>query len=271
MLNADEVTVHDRLAGSPHMIENAALLILSKCSLFRSGLSSGLAGWPFRLVETADSAEIAKRADGSWDVILLDIPSGAKAEEELRVVPSLRGVPFVVLADRFAFDTYIASLRSKSCGYLMKDISLAALQAALLLVLSGKKVFPTQLALAQIAEMRYAEDVAYSVSTMVRQSAMKFSKQEVRILNYLVEGDSNKMIARRLGNREETVKVQMKSLFRKLGLKNRTQAAVWAVTNGFGSERPDVVERAASPSGGATVVAYPPRANGTCAAGSWPG
>ena len=78
----------------------------------------------------------------------------------------------------------------------------------------------------------------------------------------MVEGNSNKMIARRLGNREETVKVQMKSLFRKLGLKNRTQAAVWAVTNGFGSERPDVVERAASPSGGATVVAYPPRANG---------
>jgi two-component system nitrate/nitrite response regulator NarL len=42
------------------------------------------------------------------------------------------------------------------------------------------------------------------------------------------------MIARRLGNTEATVKVQMKALLRKLGLQNRTQAAVWAVTNGFG-------------------------------------
>ena len=49
-----------------------------------------------------------------------------------------------------------------------------------------------------------------------------------------MQGDSNKMIARRLGNTEATVKVQMKALLRKLGLQNRTQAAVWAVTNGFG-------------------------------------
>ena len=49
----------------------------------------------------------------------------------------------------------------------------------------------------------------------------------------LVHGESNKLIARQLGITEATVKVHLKAVLRKLNVSNRTQAAIWAVRNGF--------------------------------------
>lgn len=54
------------------------------------------------------------------------------------------------------------------------------------------------------------------------------SEREHLILAALLEGLSNKAIARRLGSAEGTIKVHIKSLMRKLGVRNRTQAAMWA-------------------------------------------
>jgi two-component system nitrate/nitrite response regulator NarL len=58
--------------------------------------------------------------------------------------------------------------------------------------------------------------------------------REVDILQCLTEGLSNKQIARRLGIREATVKIHVKSLIGKLGVANRTQAALWGVRAGVG-------------------------------------
>ncbi|MBQ0819747.1 response regulator transcription factor [Microvirga sp. HBU67558] len=48
------------------------------------------------------------------------------------------------------------------------------------------------------------------------------------MLRFLTQGDSNKVIARRLGVAEATVKVPFKSILRKVRAENRTQAAMWA-------------------------------------------
>src|SRR3546814_319715 len=53
------------------------------------------------------------------------------------------------------------------------------------------------------------------------------------ILRCLAEGQSNKDIARRLGTSEATVKVQVRSLLRRIGVENRTQAAIWAIDAGL--------------------------------------
>ena len=59
------------------------------------------------------------------------------------------------------------------------------------------------------------------------------SEQQKRILRYLVEGESNKMIARKIDIAEATVKVHIKAILRKIRVQNRTQAAVWAMNNGL--------------------------------------
>jgi len=63
--------------------------------------------------------------------------------------------------------------------------------------------------------------------------ASKLSGRERRILYYLSKGDTNKVIARTLDITEATVKVHLKAILRKIGVRNRTQAAVWAMNNGL--------------------------------------
>ena len=59
------------------------------------------------------------------------------------------------------------------------------------------------------------------------------SEREVQMLNGLVKGHPNKVIARTCNVTEATVKVHMKSILRKIRLDNRTQAAIWAMANGY--------------------------------------
>jgi two-component system nitrate/nitrite response regulator NarL len=58
------------------------------------------------------------------------------------------------------------------------------------------------------------------------------SVREKCILNYLIEGYSNKTIARKINIAEATVKVHVKTILRKIRVQNRTQAAIWAINNG---------------------------------------
>ena len=61
----------------------------------------------------------------------------------------------------------------------------------------------------------------------------QLSPRETEILGRLLNGDSNKHIARAFNLSEATVKVHMKSLLRKIGARNRTQAALWALRTGI--------------------------------------
>ncbi|MHA1570895.1 MAG: helix-turn-helix domain-containing protein, partial [Alphaproteobacteria bacterium] len=80
----------------------------------------------------------------------------------------------------------------------------------------GEKVFPTHLAALLVNGM--ASTAPTRISTT---NAHGLSEREVQILQCLVQGDSNKMIANRLNITEATVKVHMKSLLRKIDASNR--------------------------------------------------
>jgi DNA-binding NarL/FixJ family response regulator len=62
-------------------------------------------------------------------------------------------------------------------------------------------------------------------------TAPAFPLARKEILSHLLAGHSNKLIARELGITEATVKVHLKSVLRKIGADNRTQAAIWALAN----------------------------------------
>ena len=64
-----------------------------------------------------------------------------------------------------------------------------------------------------------------------RESVMRLSPRETSILRCLARGASNKLIGREIKISEATVKVHVKAILRKIGVANRTQAAVWAMTN----------------------------------------
>ncbi len=207
--------------------------LIGKHKLFREGLKSLLNGSQFDVVGEVD--DVGQTNSGlsphaSPDIVLLDLSAEPEhaAEDLVHLHSVLPNAQIVVLTETLSSHTLAACLAAGAHGYLIKDISVDALLQSLRLVVLGEKVFPTHLAallvngMAGIAPMRISSTDGHGLS-----------EREVQILERLVLGEPNKMIANRLGITEATVKVHMKSLLRKIDASNRTQAAIWALKNGL--------------------------------------
>jgi len=206
-----EMTEHDTILIEPNR-------------LFREGIKHLLAGSPFRLSNEYASIEQAVAGDDkSCKLVIVDYP--VDASETLAALRA--GFPnsrIVVLASELSADRLKAAMGAGADGYLIKDVSPEALIQSLQLVVIGEKVFPTNLAsllLTQIA------------APAPQGSWRGLSAREREILQHLVMGASNKLIANKLGITEATVKVHLKTLLRKIDVNNRTQAAIWAMNNGI--------------------------------------
>ena len=132
----------------------------------------------------------------------------------------------VILAGELETKRLKTALEAGIDGYLMSDLSPDALIQSLRLVMLGEKVFPTHLAALLISGQ--TDNIVAMPGT-----PRGLSEREMQILRHLLKGDSNKMIANRLGITEATVKVHLKTVLRKIGAANRTQAAIWALNHGF--------------------------------------
>ena len=129
-------------------------------------------------------------------------------------------------------------------GLILKDISGNRLLRALDLVLNGQGVLPVGAATQILALVRESGEPAPLAPPPPPQPAAaaprghgplprnpNLSDRERQILQCLVEGCANKLIARRLSIAEATVKVHIKGLLRKINVSNRTQAAIWALNH----------------------------------------
>jgi len=207
------------------MTEHDTILIEPN-RLFREGIKHLLAGSPFRLASEYASIEQAVAAGaegGKCRLVIVDYPTDA----EDTLVDLRAGFPdarIVVLATELSADRLKVTMGAGSDGYLLKDVSPEALVQSLQLVMIGEKVFPTNLASLLLTQ----------ISAPVPQGSWRgLSVREREILQHLVMGASNKLIANKLGITEATVKVHLKTLLRKIDVNNRTQAAIWAMNNGI--------------------------------------
>ena len=136
--------------------------------------------------------------------------------------------PLVEPAADLSVDELAASLRAGARGYLLNSISKEAIVHSLTLIQLGETVFPSGLARAWMSGGLSAKR-----SVADRALGRDLTRRETEILDCLTGGASNKQIARDLGITEATVKIHMKSLIRKIGVSNRTQAALWAINSGY--------------------------------------
>ena len=203
-------------------------ILIEANRLFRQGLKHLLADTRFA-VEAEFSAN-EQAIEGAVASGLVIVGEGGDLQQLRSAYPEDR---IVVLASDFAVDALRDAMNAGADGYLMKDVSPEALLQSLELVMMGEKVFPTNLA-AMLLDM----------SAIAPQHSVRgLSPREQEILQALVTGSSNKLIAIKLGITEATVKVHLKTLLRKLDVNNRTQAAIWAMNNGFTAEGAPVPTR----------------------------
>jgi two-component system nitrate/nitrite response regulator NarL len=114
-------------------------------------------------------------------------------------------------------------------GYVGKHISCASLAEMLKLVALGEKMIPSQV----IFDLASLKADGGLDEMKVSTGDANLSDREVEILKGLIRGEPNKVISRRLLITEATVKVHVKSILRKLGVMNRTQAAIWGMSHGL--------------------------------------
>jgi two-component system nitrate/nitrite response regulator NarL len=200
-------------------------------------------GWLCLALDQSQFAVIAEGRDfssaldlmnkgASPRLVIADISRLGEADfEDLRrlrdAAPECR---IAVLSDHLNLDDLGRVFRAGADGYLVSDISRAAFSQSLLVVMSGEKVLPGSLA------DELASNYRDFVSSEFSAGQANLTERQHQILQCLVNGDSNKMIARRLDITEGTVKVHLKTLMRKIAAENRTQAALWARSNGIGDD-----------------------------------
>jgi two-component system nitrate/nitrite response regulator NarL len=206
--------------GEAAMTSSRTILIEAN-RLFRQGLKHLLANTRFAVEAEFSTTEQA--IEGAAASGLVIVGEGGDLQQLRGAYPEAR---IVVLASDFAVDALRDAMNAGADGYLMKDVSPEALLQSLELVMMGEKVFPTNLAA-----------MLFDMNVIAPQHSVRgLSPREQEILRALVTGSSNKLIAIKLGITEATVKVHLKTLLRKIDVNNRTQAAIWAMNNGFTAE-----------------------------------
>jgi len=203
------------------------VVIVDDHPLFRKGLSQLLQTLPeFRLIGEAAGGEegLALACALQPDLLLLDLNM-----KDLSGLQVLRGVREAKLDTRVVMitvsdhgDDLVAALRGGADGYLLKDMEPEEMLEALRNAAAGRVVVSdklTHLLAAALRAERRPDTVAEAGLT----------EQERRILELIAGGLSNKLIGRELDIAEGTVKVHVKHILRKLGLRSRVEAAVWAV------------------------------------------
>jgi two-component system, NarL family, nitrate/nitrite response regulator NarL len=208
---------------------SSCTILIEPNRLFRQGLKHLLAGTCFEVGAEFNTVELALEAGeaaGTPDLVISGQP--VKNEADLRVIREVfPTAKIVVLADDLSVDVLRATMGAGADGFLIKNVSPEALIQSLQLIMLGEKVFPTNLA-SMLLELNNTPSPLTSIRGL--------SPREQEILQALVTGASNKVIAYRLGITEATVKVHLKTLLRKIDVNNRTQAAIWAMNNGFTAE-----------------------------------
>lgn len=204
-----------------------SVLLVDDHPLFRRGVAQLVEDDSnFSLAGEASSAkegiELAESLDP--DVILMDLNmkemNGIEALAELRK----KGVTAVIVIFTVsnAEKDILAAMKSGADGYLLKDCEPEDLMEKLRLAATGKSVLDDELV--QIVTHALREDKPTPPS-----SKSMLTAREKDILDLLAACKSNKVIANELGITDGTVKVHVKNLLRKLNLKSRIEAAVWAL------------------------------------------
>jgi len=211
--------------------------LIGGSSLHREGLRQSLDPTRFVVVfEGRDfSSALTQISNGSAvNLIIADLgrPSEKDFEGLRRVREAAQDCRIVILSDDLILSDIARVFRAGADGYLVSELSREAFSLSLLVTMSGEKVLPGSLA--SLLASNYRD----FVSSKLTNDPSNLTDRERQILRCLLNGYSNKLIARMLDITEGTVKVHLKTLMKKISAVNRTQAALWARSQGIG-EDPD--------------------------------
>ncbi|GGX44570.1 response regulator [Streptomyces fructofermentans] len=170
---------------------------------------------------------VAQVAELSPDVVLMDIrmPELGGIEATRRITGSAPDIKVLVLTT-FDLDEYVyEALRAGASGFLLKDASADQLAEAVRIVAAGDALLAPGITRKLIAEFSRLNGTP---SAPLKKRVGDLTERETEVLSLIARGLSNAEIAGHLVIAEQTVKTHVGRILVKLGLRDRTQAAVFA-------------------------------------------
>jgi two-component system response regulator DevR len=208
------------------------LLIIDDHEMVREGLKAILTTEPdFEIVGDAASAEQAFELIEHLrpDIILLDIRlPGTSGIEVCRTVSERYPECAVIILTTFTDESLVAQcIQAGARGFIVKDIERFDLKRSIRAVARGEAAIDPKAAVAVLAQLRRTP------SLIKEPSPDPLSSQQIVILRLVAQGLSSREIATQLYLSENTVKGYVQEILHRLGVKNRTEAVMVAVKQGW--------------------------------------
>ena len=216
------------------------VLLIDDHALVRKGIEELLQSRGVQVVASVGSGEegVQRARELPADLILLDVkmPGMNGIETLKRLRASGISAPVVMLTMSREDADLSAALRGGAQGYLLKDIEPEELVPALEATLHGNNVVAREL-VGSLARLVRGNAGPEPAAPRPAAPFAELTPRELEILECIADGFSNKMIARELEITDGTVKLHVKAILRKLGMRSRVEAAVAAVEHGLGKGR----------------------------------
>jgi DNA-binding NarL/FixJ family response regulator len=198
------------------------IMLVDDHPAFRKGMAALIESEPDLIVvaQTGDGREALQiYRETKPDVVLMDLrlPGMGGVEAIMAIRKESPDARVIVLTTFDTDEDIYRAIQSGAKSFLLKDTPDDELSATIRAVHAGQQVLPPKV----------ADRLA------VRQRRADMSEREMEVLQLLIKGRSNKEISSSLFVSEDTVKAHLKHLFSKLGVHDRTEAAISAIRHGI--------------------------------------
>jgi DNA-binding NarL/FixJ family response regulator len=224
--------------------QSFATILVGKSILLREGLARILHSANFRILASVSCVDdLLPSKLQPHQPLFLVVHTGDDFDAAVEQIELLRdqhpGGRIAIVADHYRLGELVSAFRAGANGYFVDIMTCDAFIKSLELVMMGETIFPPAFlsfvldpegTLLGETAPRDENNQAMPIRTK-NPFAPQLSTREKLILRCLIEGDSNKCIARKINIAEATVKVHVKAILRKIRVHNRTQAAIWGMNN----------------------------------------
>jgi DNA-binding NarL/FixJ family response regulator len=160
--------------------------------------------------------------------ILIDLPT-PQPEIAHRFRTLVPGCGLLFLVHSYELSTILPLLRAGGTGFISRDASVGDLARAIIAAGRGEIVLPPEIAVQSLIALAQGQPVEHEM-------VAPLSERETEVLRLLAQGFTNKDIAQALILSVRTVEAHLRGIFAKLGVSSRTEAALWAVQQGYSAQ-----------------------------------
>jgi DNA-binding NarL/FixJ family response regulator len=225
-----------------HRQQSLATILIGKSVLIREGIAKILHAANFRILASASCVEdLSAGKFQQHQLLFLIVHTDDHFDSVLEQVELLREKHpngcIAIVAAPCRQDELVSVYRAGVKGYFANEITCDVFIKSVELVMMGETIFPPAILACAMGSGNNEKGLGDKTSQAIlfrpeSTTTPQLSPRERLILHHLIEGNSNKSIARKVDIAEATVKVHVKAILRKIRVQNRTQAAIWAMNNG---------------------------------------